>query len=281
MSLLTLNLVVADTSPVMQRIFQNVVAKSSLPVELTRCGNGKQCADLLMRGGVDIAFVEMELPDLSGIEVLRRARAAGVKSLIGLMALKNAMPSLTEARELHAYEFLEKPFAPAAIEAVIVNYRRLSAPMTVLMVDDSPTARRVMRKVLAGSIFQMSLQDAGDGDAAIAACEERAFDLVFLDCNMPGISGLETLQELRKRNPAIRVIMISGDHREEVVRRAAELGAAAFLRKPFFTHDIDRALHVAFDLRVPQLIAAEQAQKLEHGYASLIARKAQLAGGAA
>jgi CheY-like chemotaxis protein len=281
MSLLTLNLVVADTSPVMQRIFQNVVAKSPLPVELTPCGNGKHCADLLMRGGVDIAFVEMELPDLSGIEVLRRARAAGVKSLIGLMALKSAMPSLTEARELHAYEFLEKPFAPAAIEAVIANYRRLSAPMTVLMVDDSPTARRVMRKVLAGSIFQMSLQDAGNGDAAIAACEERPFDLVFLDCNMPGISGLETLQELRKRNPAIRVIMISGDHREEVVRRAAELGAAAFLRKPFFTHDIDRALHVAFDLRVPQLIAAEQAQKLEHGYASLIARKAQLAGGAA
>lgn len=281
MSLLTLNMVVADTSPVMQRIFHNVVVKSPLPVELTVCGKGQQCADLLTRGGVDIAFIEIELPDLSGLDVLRRARAAGVQSLVGLMALKKAMPPLTQARELHAYEFLEKPFLPADIEAVIGNYRRLSAPMKVLMVDDSSTARRVIRKVLAGSIFQMSLQDAGDGEAALAACEAQPFDLVFLDCNMPGMSGLETLRQLRMRNPAVRVIMISGDRSDEVVRRAAELGAAAFLRKPFFPHDIDRALHTAFELRLPQLIAAEQAQRLEHGYASLIARKAQLAAGTA
>lgn len=281
MSLLTLNLMVADPSPMMQRIFRDVAMKSPLPVELTICDSGRQCVELLMGGGIDIALLETELPDLPGIEVLRRVRAAGVKTLLGLMGFKPALPPLGLARELDAYEVLEKPFPPADISSLIANYRRLSAPMNVLMVDDSATARRVIRKVLAGSIFRMTLEDAADGEAALEACAARPFDLVFLDCNMPGLDGFETLQQLRARNPDIRAIMISGDRSDHGVRRAAELGAAAFLHKPFFSHDIDRALHLAFDLRVPRLIVAEQEEKLETGYAALIARKAQLTTGAA
>lgn len=281
MSLLTVNMLVADTSRIIHQIFRGIVARSTLPIDLIACRDGAHCAALMARGGIDVAFIEVDLPGMSGMEALRRARAEGVNTLTALMALKAAMPSLDRARGLNVCEFLEKPFALADVEAVIGSYRRLSAPMTALIVDDSSTARQVIRKVLAGSVFHISIEQAADGTAALVACAAQRFDLVFLDCNMPGLDGFETLRELRERNRSAQVIMMSGERSEQVVRRAAELGASAFLHKPFFPADIDRALHAAFGLRVPRLHAAKQEQRPESGYAVLVTRRAKLSTGVA
>ena len=280
MSLFTVNMLVADKSRVIQQIFRDLAERSRLPIELTASADAQESLDLLAGNKIDVAFIDVDLPDMGGIELIRRARAAGSRSLLALTALHAALPSSTTARELGVYEVLEKPFAPADAEAIIGNYRRLSAPMSALLVDDSPTVRKVMQKVLAGSIFNITVESAATGEEALVACATNGFDLVFLDWNMPGLDGLQTLQQLRGRDKDARVIMMSGDRSEERVSRATMSGAAAFLRKPFFTADVDRALHAAFDLQMPRLAAAVQEETLEKGLAALVARKAELAAGA-
>jgi CheY-like chemotaxis protein len=99
--------------------------------------------------------------------------------------------------------------------------------------------------------------EAGDGEAAIACCEGGGFDVVFLDCNMPGLNGIETLERLVARDEGAKVIMMTAERKESTRQQALDAGATAFLYKPFSARDIDRELHALFALKLPELGATE------------------------
>jgi CheY-like chemotaxis protein len=158
------------------------------------------------------------------------------------------------ARELQAYEFLFKPFGPSEIEAILETYRRACRPMRALIVDDSPAQRRIVSRVLARSMFRIDVEETGDGKAALERCAACAFDLVFLDCNMPRLDGIETLRKLREREAETKIVMISAERNKAREREALALGAAAFLHKPFHPNEVDALLHRLFGLRSPRLM---------------------------
>jgi CheY-like chemotaxis protein len=58
----------------------------------------------------------------------------------------------------------------------------------------SATVRRLILKVMNGSIFNIDCEEAGDGGKAPRRCEAGDFELVVLDCNMPGLNGMQTLE---------------------------------------------------------------------------------------
>jgi CheY-like chemotaxis protein len=161
------------------------------------------------------------------------------------------------AHQLKVYEFLAKPFSALDVLRVVKTYCRVTVPSNVLVVDDSATVRRIIQKVFATSIFNIDVTEAADGMSALEHCKAGAFHAVFLDCNMPGLAGLETLEQLLARDPGLKVIMISGERNEERRRWALERGAVAFLYKPFNAYDIDRELHALFGLRMPRLAGAD------------------------
>jgi len=72
---------------------------------------------------------------------------------------------------------------------------------------------------------------------------------------MPGLSGLQTLKRLKKFNPSIKVIMISAEYDRSRERTAAQLGAAAFMHKPFSVDQVDAVLHQLYGLPMPMLKA--------------------------
>jgi CheY-like chemotaxis protein len=125
--------------------------------------------------------------------------------------------------------------------------------MNVLLVDDSPTFLKIMHKVLARSVFRLNIKEANAGDLAIARCREETFDVVFLDVNMPGLNGHETLAHLVRDRPQTKVVMISSEHNTSRERKALKLGAAGVMHKPFFPTEIDAVLHQLFGLQSPKL----------------------------
>jgi len=96
--------------------------------------------------------------------------------------------------------------------ALIAGSIRLRLPSRVLLVDDSPTMRSIVRKVLAATRFPLQVTEAGEGAEALALARAVEFDLVFFDYNLPGLSGLEAIAELRRaeRHPDF-VLMTSAD----------------------------------------------------------------------
>src|SRR5262249_30574083 len=146
-----------------------------------------------------------------------------------------------------------KPFEVTEVQAIIKTYDRIVAPTKVLIVDDSQTVRKIIQRVVQGSIFNCEITEANDGPSALLACRNTPFDVVFLDRNMPGLSGLETLKRLLEMESNLKVVMNSSERDAVEEQLAIDAGACAFLHKPFYSSDVDRVLHEAFGLRSPNL----------------------------
>lgn len=106
----------------------------------------------------------------------------------------------------------------------------LIEPSRVLLVDDQPEVRRVVRRSLARAGYLVV--EAWNGRVAVDLALETSFDLVISDVRMPDMSGLELLSVLQARDPDLPVVLTSGSLDPASSREARELGAFAFLDKP-------------------------------------------------
>jgi diguanylate cyclase (GGDEF)-like protein/PAS domain S-box-containing protein len=104
------------------------------------------------------------------------------------------------------------------------------APIRVLVADDIPELRTLLRTTLQGRGFQL-VGEAGSAGEALALAVAREPDVVVLDLGMPGVDGPDLVAELRRRAPAVRVVALSAFAAEELRRRALDRGAHAYLDK--------------------------------------------------
>ncbi len=145
---------------------------------------------------------------------------------------------------------LAKPGSPESARKLIELCARAKIPTRVLIVDDSSTMRSIVRKILAASRFAFDVHEAAEGIAAIEQLGSGKFGLVFLDYNMPGFNGFETLSEIRRIAPQVSVVMMTSAATDALIERAQSAGALAFLRKPFYPADIDTVIERHYGLHV-------------------------------
>jgi CheY-like chemotaxis protein len=100
----------------------------------------------------------------------------------------------------------------------------------VLIVDDEPELAEVVREHLQD---QYEVEIASAGTAALASVRHARPDVVFLDINMPGRSGIEVLSELRRADPTLPVIMVTVNNEVAVVQQCLQGRAFAYVPKPF------------------------------------------------
>ena len=104
---------------------------------------------------------------------------------------------------------------------------------TALIVDDSRVVRKVARRILESLNF--SCREAEDGLLACEACKEEMPEMVLLDWNMPNMSGIEFLVELRKMpgGDAPKVIFCTTENDMSHIQQAMQAGANEYIMKPF------------------------------------------------
>jgi len=105
-----------------------------------------------------------------------------------------------------------------------------STPLRVLVVDDDSQIRRTLRGVLEDEGHHVA--EAADGAQALDVLEQRGFDAVLLDVNMPTMGGLEALMMIREHAPTTAVIMVSGESTISTAVKALKRGAFDFIEKP-------------------------------------------------
>lgn len=104
----------------------------------------------------------------------------------------------------------------------------------ILVIDDDPAVREVVREMLRGEGHEVST--AENGRQALQALAADVFDLVVTDLIMPEQEGIETIAEIRRRDPDIPIVAMSGGGRlgpGDYLETARFLGADATLAKPF------------------------------------------------
>lgn len=248
-----ITMLIADDSHITVQLLTEAARLSKLPLRLSTTDNGRDCLTLLNGSNIDLAFIDVHMPELSGTEAFWSARKLGIKTFVTLMSSPPAAEAVDMAIKLRAYEFLFKPFALDDALAIMTTYGRISSPTKVLIVDDSSSVRQIVQKILRGSVFNCEIAEAGDGEAALTLARNTPFDVVFLDCNMPRMSGIAAMKRLALVQPSLKVVMISSERNPTNETEALAGGACAFLHKPFNSQDVDQVLHCAFGLRSPNL----------------------------
>lgn len=106
-----------------------------------------------------------------------------------------------------------------------------SQPTSVLVVDDEFALRKALRTALTAIGF--TLEEARNGEEALGAVRQRAFDLVLLDINMPGVGGIEACREIRGLVPKTGIVMVTVSDAENDKVNALEAGADDYVTRPF------------------------------------------------
>ena len=118
---------------------------------------------------------------------------------------------------------------------------------TLLIVDDEPSILQSLGGLLSDEGFTVTT--AANGYEALKIIEAESPDLVLLDIWMPGIDGIETLKEIKKENPNIQVIIITGHGTIETAVRATKLGAYDLIEKPLSIDKVIVAINNALNFR--------------------------------
>ncbi len=116
-----------------------------------------------------------------------------------------------------------------------------------LVVDDFSTMRRIVRNLLKELSF-MNVQEAEDGVDALAKLRADKFDFVVTDWNMPNMTGIQLLQEIRA-DPQLKhlpVLMVTAEAKKENIIEAAKSGASGYVVKPFTAATLDEKLKKIF-----------------------------------
>ena len=118
---------------------------------------------------------------------------------------------------------------------------------SILIVDDEPSIRDSLGGLLSDEGFE--ILTAANGYEALKVMDKDSPDLVLLDIWMPGMDGIETLKEIKKSNPYIQVIIITGHGTVETAVRATKLGAFDLIQKPLSIDKVILSINNALNFR--------------------------------
>ena len=131
----------------------------------------------------------------------------------------------------------------------------------MLLVDDHPVVRKGLKAILEDHMGTVTVEEAGDGDAALATLAARPpFDAVVLDLSMPGRSGIDLLAEIKHRQPKLPVLIMSLHGEEQFAVRALRAGASGYLTKAAAPDQLVAA--VAKIMRDGRYVSEELAERL-------------------
>ena len=114
----------------------------------------------------------------------------------------------------------------------------------VLIADDHPIVRRGLRQIVADEPDMTVVADTGDGREVLRLVDEQALDVIVLDINMPGLSGLEVLSQLKQRQQRLPVLVLSVHPEGELAMRVLKAGASGYLNKEIAPEELTKAIRL-------------------------------------
>ncbi|MFC1629367.1 response regulator [Gemmatimonadota bacterium] len=113
----------------------------------------------------------------------------------------------------------------------------MDGTQTILVIDDEENIRELVRAILENAGY--TVLEAADGSIGIEVFRANQVDLIITDLIMPGKEGIETISELKKEQPDVKVIAMSGAvNSSTYLHMAGSLGADETISKPFHMHEL-------------------------------------------
>jgi CheY-like chemotaxis protein len=147
------------------------------------------------------------------------------------------------------------------------------SPPCILLVDDQRDIVRLLHSSLQSLGHQLELVDAPSGEEALLEASRRKVDLLVADYRLPGISGVELMRKIKKRNPELKTIFISGMTERKARDEMLNAGAVAIFDKPIpmadFLDSVERSLGLVRTIFPPE--SSREAEQHRQSLSELLA----------
>jgi CheY-like chemotaxis protein len=162
-------------------------------------------------------------------------KGLGLSAVLGIVQGHGAMLCVHSAPGAGSrFELVLPPTSAAAVAKVVESGpvdRRFSG--CVLLIDDEPVVREFVEAALATLGLDAILAHDGREGLALFETHRERIALILIDQSMPGMSGVETLQRMRRLDAGVPAILMSGYDEQQVSAALADSGFSGFLQKPF------------------------------------------------
>ena len=244
--------------------------------------SGTEGLETLEKHLPDVMVLDLRMPGMGGMEVLEKVRRDHPQIQVIILTGHGEEATEQEARELGAFEYLEKPVDYAGLKKVInrawgltkrvskavaddirlsflgdsperdeglsgqsdPGYEKLPGDgLKVLLVDDEEDFARTLSERM--EIRDFASDVAFSGEEALSKLGEGPPDVMVLDLKMPGMGGLVVLEHVKREFPQVQVIILTGHGSPEEEAEARRLGASDYLTKPVGIRDLMKSVHSA------------------------------------
>jgi DNA-binding NarL/FixJ family response regulator len=123
--------------------------------------------------------------------------------------------------------------------------------MNILIADDHANVRRGLREIVDDAFSGTQFSEAANGDEVFTELVKSPHDVLLLDINMPGRSGMEVLKDVKQIYPLLPVIMVSVQPESQYAPRCLLAGATAYINKIYASEDLAPAIRKILDAGAP------------------------------
>ena len=215
-----------------------------------------EAREILETEKIDLVILDLHLPDGEGEELVEEIKDIDQNIKIVVFTSVNDLLRRDELFRLGILDYLQKGKNVNAtvreIEHIIENIQ-INPNYTLLIVDDSRMIRKMMKNILAASGY--NIIEAKNGKEALQKVEEENVDLMLVDMQMPDMSGLEVIKQLKQNDEFynLPIFVISSTLDIESMRDAYKAGVLDYFKKPFSPEELK--------LKVEQVIRHKETEK--------------------
>ena len=244
-----IKVLIVDDNAIIRSLLNNTLRNNGYSV-VGQLASGSGLMDAIVKTRPDIVCLDYQLPDSNGLTLLREVRTSYPDVSVIMITGETDIALENAAADAGAAGFITKPFSLDALaqelqqvvqmrKAVnIINLTPSAAEAatefraTAVIADDSATMRNLLSSILTNAKIDV-VATAANGREALLMVAEHKPKLVFLDCDMPLMSGLDALRSITEQWPDIKVVMITGRSDRETILQANQLQAKGYVLKPF------------------------------------------------
>lgn len=232
-------ILVIDDEEIICTLLKDTLTDEGYHVETVT--NGTEGLEKLIRGEpFDILLTDIRMPKKDGIQVLKEAKNRVPDIITIIMTGYPSIETIRESSEYNAFDYITKPLDPDDVCECIkrsLEVRKLSRelkipekPPSILVVDDMQSALFLSEGILQDEGYHAEI--AQNGQEALGKFKQKHFDVVVADLHMPGMDGIELLNNIKKQDIKTLVIIMTARPGIDSAIMAFRHGAYDYITKP-------------------------------------------------